>query len=214
MDLSCAGVAPTLIADGGLVPWAGESELREEKVKSPNPLLSFAYMSSGAFAAGERGSASIDAGDEVLFAEGLVLVLVRPVFDEVTVGVRFLVDGTGISSWAGSAPVIVSSASLTSSGVFSHGILRLGRVDLDFVTNPSLSSLKLLTVSIAFVTLMVVVFACCLRGAGLGCATRVVEDATFALGGRGIVAHSHRDVVQAIGREPSPANVVAGGPRK
>ena len=42
MDVSWAGVAPTLIADGGRVPWAGESESKDvnDKRLSPNPLLS------------------------------------------------------------------------------------------------------------------------------------------------------------------------------
>ena len=151
---------------------------------------------------------------EALLAEVLALPLVPCFFDAFTAGVRFLVNDSGTSSGAGSAPVIVSSASLTSSGVFSHGILRLGRVDFDFVTNPSLSSLKVLVVSLAFLVCKVVAFVCCLRGADFGFATRVDDNATLALGGRGIVAHNHRDVVKAIGSELSPVNFVASGPRR
>lgn len=166
-------------------------------------------------AAGERDCVGVgmDVDCDALLAEVLVLLLVSCFFDPFTAGVRRLVDDTG-TSWAGSAPVIVSSASLTSSGVFSPGILRLGRVDFDFVTNPSLSSLKVLTVSLEFMACMVVALAYCLRGAGLGFATRVADNATFALGGRGIVAYNHSDVAKAGGIELCPVTVVASGPRR
>ncbi len=63
------------------------------------------------------------------------------------------------------------------------------RLDLvDLVTSPSLSSLKLLITSAAFLLCLETVFVFWLRRVVLDFVTRVVDDATLVLGGRGIVA--------------------------
>jgi hypothetical protein len=104
-------------------------------------------------------------------------------FDAFAAGVwGFLVERL-TSSPVGSAPVIVSSAASKSSGVLSSNTLLLGRMDLDFVTKPSLSSLKLCAASLTILVCVTVLFVGCLRGAVF--ATR---DVTLVLGGRGIVA--------------------------
>jgi hypothetical protein len=69
---------------------------------------------------------------------------------------------------------------------FPSGILLAGRVEFDFVTSPSLSSLKLWIASLAFAGLVAVSLAGSLRGAVV--ATRVVADVILVLFGRGIVA--------------------------
>lgn len=90
---------------------------------------------------------------------------------------------------------MVKSASENGSGVFSQGILLLGRLDFALVTSPSLSSLKLVMYSLGFLVLVEVAFASCLRATGFGFAagfaTRVVDGATLALGGRGILLYGY-----------------------
>jgi hypothetical protein len=89
MEASCAGVAPTLIADGGRVPCAGDSEPSDENVRSPNPLVSpSAATSSGA---------GITREGDFFRAVVLVLLVVRAVRDASDAGVRFLVEGRGTS---------------------------------------------------------------------------------------------------------------------
>jgi hypothetical protein len=105
-------------------------------------------------------------------------------------GVRFLVVLVGKSSTAGSAPVIIRSASSTGSGVFSRGFLVRARSDFDFVTNPSLSSLKAFPVPLTFAGFVVAGFATSLRGAAF--ATRAVVDVILVLLGRGMVAARRR----------------------
>jgi hypothetical protein len=76
---------------------------------------------------------------------------------------------------------------------FCAGTPRFARVDLVFVTSPSLSSLKLCKAALAFLVCFVVGFvatgAACLHAVGF--ATRVVVvafDTIFVRAGRGIVA--------------------------
>lgn len=184
IETSRAGVAPTLMADGGRVPCAGDSEPSDENVRSPKPLLSSACAeSSCAFPLRERVGAGITTEDDACLADVLVFRVLLGAFDA---GVRFLVDLIGISSAAGSAPVMIRSASSTGSGVCCPGLLRLGRVDVALVTKPSLSSLWFVTVSLALVSLVTVDFVGSLRGAVF--ATRVVVDVILVLFGRGIVA--------------------------
>jgi hypothetical protein len=99
MDVSCAGVAPTFTADGGRVPWAGDSEFNEENVRSPKPLVS---PSSGAslFAASVGDSVCTWTTDgDVLLADNLALPLVaRIVFDAFGAGVRILEAVVGDSA--------------------------------------------------------------------------------------------------------------------
>jgi hypothetical protein len=187
IETSCAGVAPTFMADGGRVPCAGDSDPRDEKVRSPKPLLSPACAASpGALSLGEYIGTGIKTEGDVCLADALVL---RALLDPLDTGVRFFVDATGTSSVAGSAPVIIRSVSFTGSGVFSPSFRRLGRVDIDLVTKPSLSSLELFTVLLVLVDLVAIEFAAFLRGAVF--ATRVVVavvDVILVLFGRGIIA--------------------------
>ena len=135
---------------------------------------------------GERAGAEMPTESDVCLADARAPLVVRVLVEVLDAGVRFLVEGIGTSSGIGSAPVIIRSVSSTGSGVFSQAILLLGSTDFVFVTNPSLSSLKLLIVSLAFVGLVVVGFACSLRGATF--ATRVVVvDVILVRFGRGIV---------------------------
>jgi hypothetical protein len=181
-----------LIADGGRVPWAGEFESKDvnDKRLSPKPLLSSSSSSKiRAFDFTESADAGIDITGEFLVEDAFalpLLVLVR--LDDFGAGVRFLVDGLGISSlFRGNAPVMVKSASTCGSGC--HGILCRGRVDL--TTNPSLSSLKVFNVAKGVVCASV---SCSLRGpttVGFDVvATRAALDATFTLFGRGIARYS------------------------
>jgi hypothetical protein len=193
MEASCAGVAPTLMADGGRVPCAGDSEPRDEKVRSPKPLSSSACAASScASSVGNCASDGIRAEGDACLADVLVL---RALLDVLDAGVRFLVNATGTSSAVGSAPVIIRSASLTGSGVFSHGFLRRDRVIVVvLVTKPSLSSLETFNVWLASAGFVAMGFAASLRGAAL--VTRVVVvavvDVILVLLGRGIVAiNSH-----------------------
>jgi hypothetical protein len=183
IDASCAGVAPTFMAEGGRVPCAGDSDPNEDSVRSPNPLLSpSSTISSCTTSTGARAGAGLGIEDEACLADVLVLRVALVAFDA---GVRFLVVLIGTSSAFGSAPVIIRSASSTGSGVFSKGFLLRPRVDFACVTRPSLSSLKLFTVSVTFAGL-VAGFATSLGGAAF--ATRVVADVILVRLGRGIVA--------------------------
>lgn len=110
IDLSCAGVAPTLTADGGRVPWAGEFEPSDEKVRSPKPLSSSACgLSAWMFCC----AGAVTAGDDFPVDFLALLLLVRARLEALDPGVRFLLDDsrTCSSSSAGNAPVIVSLAS-------------------------------------------------------------------------------------------------------
>jgi hypothetical protein len=124
-------------------------------------------------------------------------------------------DATGTSSTAGSAPVIIRPASLTGSGVFSHGFFRRDRVDVVLVTEPSLSSLETFTVWLilaGFVGMGFVAmgFAVSLRGAAF--VTRVavatVADVILVLFGRGIVAISLHGSKRFLSRRAQYASVV------
>lgn len=180
------------MAEGGRVPCAGESEPREENVKSPKPVLSSAIETSFcAPAMGERVCAAVTAGDDVFADDVLALPLaVRALFDVAETGVCSLFNAMDASSLAGRAPVIVNSAS--SIGFCVLDVCLFERVAFDLVTNPSLSSLTVPTVALAFLICLVVVFAGCL---GLGFATRDVDDATLDLGGRGIVLSEHNGLL-------------------
>jgi hypothetical protein len=64
IDASCAGVAPTLMAEGGRVPCAGDSDPNDENVKSPKPLVSPSCASSScATSAAERAGVGFVAED-------------------------------------------------------------------------------------------------------------------------------------------------------
>lgn len=109
-------------------------------------------------------------------------------------GVWGLVVIAGILFLVGSAPLISKSVLSTASGDACAGAPRLARIDLVFVTSPSLSSLKLCNAAVAFLVCFVVGFA--VAGAAtlraMGFATRVVVvvfDCIFARAGRGIVAN-------------------------
>ena len=79
-----------------------------------------------------------------------------------------------------------SSDSSTGCGVFSQDIFLRGRVEMDLVTSPSLSSLKLLATSRdCFAGVAADGLDCCLRGAGFATRPGAV-DAIFVLFGRGI----------------------------
>ena len=194
IEVSCAGVAPTLTADGGRVPWAGDSEFKEENVRSPKPLVSPSSGTSWLAASiGERVFAAATAGDCFAADKRALPLVARAPFDAFDAGVRTLDADTGASTSAGSAPVISKSPSLTAFGDFCAGAPRFARVDRVFVISPSLSSLKFCKAAVAFLVCFVVGFvtagAACLRAAGF--ATRVVVvafDTTFVRAGRGIVA--------------------------
>jgi hypothetical protein len=184
-------VAPTLIADGGRVPWAGEFDSRDvnDNRLSPNPLLSSSSCTGllRLFDRVERDDLGVDnVFDTPVDADCASRsdARVRGVF---VTGVRFLIDGTGMFSWLslGSAPVIVKSA--PSCGAGCHASLRRDRVAL--ITSPSLSSLKVSSGSRLAAACIFV--GCFLRGAAcVGfdvVATRPTLDATLALFGRGIV---------------------------
>jgi hypothetical protein len=178
IDASRAGVAPTFIADGGRVPCAGDSEPSDEKVRSPKPLVS----PSGA------GSSCVSLPEGPL-VDDLALLEVRVAFDTADAGVRSLSDASGPSSAVGSPPVMNSSDSPTGSGVFCPGIFLLGRVDLDLVTSPSLSSLKLSGASRdCFAGGAADGLGCCLRGAGFATRPGAVDaiGVIFVRFGRGI----------------------------
>jgi hypothetical protein len=133
-------------------------------------------------------------------------------FDAFDAGVRFFTADAGMSSSAGSAPVMVSSASSWTSGVFSHGIFLLERVVLDFVTRPSLSSLKLLVALLSFLVCAGMGFAGCLAaGAAFGLVGFATRDATFERGGRGIVASGQCEYLGMLGVERRRMSVVAIG---
>lgn len=185
MDVSCAGVAPNFAADGGRVPWAGDSEFREEKVRSPNPLVS-----PSSTCPGERACVG-----DVLAADRRALPLVvRASVAALGAGVRGFVAVVGASDSNGRAPVISKSGSLTTSGDFCAGAPRFARVALVLVTSPSLSSLKVCSTAAAFLVCFVVGFVVAAGAAlldALGFVTRVVVvsfDCIFVRAGRGIVA--------------------------
>jgi hypothetical protein len=108
----------------------------------------------------------------------------RVSLDAFDAGVRFFVRLTGTSSAAGSAPVIIMSASSTGSGVFPEGFLLVVRVAFVLVIRPSLSSLKLFAASTVLTALEMAGFAVSLGGATF--ATRVVVDVILVRFGRGI----------------------------
>ena len=182
-------MAPTLIADGGRVPWAGEFESRDvnDNRLSPKPLLSSSSADPPRlFDRVERDDLGIDSIFGSLIDEVFASPLDARVRGVLVTEVRFLTDGTGSSSSLsrGSAPVIVKS--VPSCGAGCHASLRRDRVAL--TTRPLLSSLKDPSGS-EFV--VVCAFAgCCLRGAAcVGfdvVTTRPTLDATLALFGRGI----------------------------
>jgi hypothetical protein len=95
----------------------------------------------------------------------------------------------------GSAPVISRSASLEAADLPRAGA---PRVDLVFVTRPSLSSLKLSIAAAAFLVCFAVGFvtagAACLRATGFATRVVVAFDWIFARAGRGIVAIGYRRV--------------------
>jgi hypothetical protein len=117
----------------------------------------------------------------------------RVCFDAFVAGVRFLVNNIGVPSSAGSAPVMVSSASSWTSSVFCGGVFLRERVVRDLVTRPSLSSLKLLADAPTFFVCAGMGFAGCLRaGVAFGLVGFATRDATFERGGRGIVGGRQR----------------------
>lgn len=194
MEASCAGVAPTLIADGGRVPCAGDSEPNDDRVKSPKPLVS----PSCATPIGESVDAGFEAEEDICLADVLVL---RTRFDTCDDGVWFSVASIDPAPVAGSTPVIIKSASSTGSGVFCRGMRRWVRVDFDFVTKPSLSSLKLLMASTVLVVIAVARFAVVLGCfattlGGAAFATRVVVDVILVRFGRGIVKANGRVLLE------------------
>jgi hypothetical protein len=179
-----------LIADGGRVPWAGESESRDvnDRRLSPNPLLSSTCIGPLClFDRVERNDLGIDTIGDFLVDEVFTSALDVRDLGVLDIGVRFLTDGTGMSSslpW-GNAPVMVKSA--PSCGAGCHGLLNRGCFAL--TTSPSLSSLK---DSNGFEGALGGTFAaCCSWGAAcVGfdvAATRPTLDATLALFGRGIL---------------------------
>lgn len=96
----------------------------------------------------------------------------------------------------------MSSASSCTSGVFSQGIFRRDRVDLDLVTRPSLSSLKLVVVSAVLLGGGGMDLGCSLAaGAAFGLVGFATRDATFALGGRGMAAGRRCKLVEVRSRE-------------
>ena len=119
--------------------------------------------------------------------------MARICFDAFDAGVRVFVADKDVSSSAGSAPVMVSSGSSWTSGVFSRGIFLCERVDLVLVTRPSLSSLKLLAALLTLVCAGVGFAGCLGAGASFGLVGFATRDATFERGGRGIVAIRPRD---------------------
>lgn len=73
------------------------------------------------------------------------------------------------------------------------------RVDLVLVTRPSLSSLKVLTGPRVFLVDAGTDCGCCLAaGAALGLVGFATRDATFARGGRGILASSQCEGLEAM----------------
>lgn len=168
------------------MPCAGDSEPNDENVMSPKPLDSpSGAIPSGASTMNPAGADTSSEGD-VCRTDVRVVLMLRVLVDAVETGVRFLVDGIGTSSAAGSAPVIIRSASSTVSSSFLSGVLLLERVGFDFVTSPSLSSLKLWMLLLALVRLDATGLGSSLRGAGF--ATRVVVDVILVLFGRGMFA--------------------------
>lgn len=186
IEASCRGVAPILIADGGRVPWAGDSEPNDDSVRSKPVVSPSGAASSSTSSEGDCAGAFAVVDGVALLLDDLALVEVRVLFDAFDAGVRFLVEGMGTSSAAGSAPVIIRSASSADSMPFLSGRLP-GRVAVDFVTSPSLSSLKLVIALLAFAVFVDAAgLGSCVRGAVF--ATRVVADVILVLFGRGIVA--------------------------
>lgn len=133
--------------------------------------------------------AGITSGGDVFFADSFSPALVvRARFGALDTGVRFLAEGIDVASSAGNAPVMVNSASSLRPVSFPP---RRERVVVVLVTNPSLSSLKLLIISLTLVARVVTALVCCFCGATVGFATR---DATLARGGRGIVADDRGEI--------------------
>lgn len=106
----------------------------------------------------------------------------RELSDAFDAGVRVFFEDVATLSPAGIAPVMLKSASSILSAGCAFGILV--RVDFDFVTSPSLSSLKLLTGSTVSLSFAGADLGCSFRGAGF--ATRAVVDVILVLFGRGI----------------------------
>lgn len=187
IEASCAGVAPTLIADGGRVPCNGDSEPNEENVKSPKPLVSPSWATSSCAASTcERVDADFATEDNVCLPDNLVP---RVLFDTFDAGVRSLGASAGLPSATGSAPVISMSASTTVSCVFLKG-LRVERVVFDLATRPSLSPLKGFAFCSTFEGFVAAGFETSVRGAGF--TTRVAVDVILVLFGRGIFADNYR----------------------
>lgn len=139
------------------------------------------------------------AGEDFVADKRVLPLVVRVPVITFEAGVRGLEAVAGDVCSVESAPVISSSASLTAAEVRRAGAARFARVDLVFVTSPSLSSLKLSIAAAAFLVCFTVGFtvagAACLRA--MGFATRVVVafDWIFARAGRGIVASGYRRVI-------------------
>jgi len=188
IEASCAGVAPTLIADGGRVPCNGDSEPNEENVKSPKPLVSPSWATSScATSTCERVDVDFATEDNGCLPDNFVPRVLLDAFDA---GVRSLGASAGLPSATGSAPVISRSASTTGSCVFLKGCLRVERVVLDLTTRPSLLSLEGFAFCFTFEGFVAGGFETSVRGAGF--ATRVVVDVILVLFGRGIVADDYR----------------------
>lgn len=98
------------MADGGRVPWAGDSEPRDENVRSPKPLLSTSSSVTTV-----TGGADAEVG-EGLARDDLVLRGVTVAFADVLADRTLAGDAEAMAD--GNAPVIIRSASSTGSRVF------------------------------------------------------------------------------------------------